>query len=196
MLSGELLLIISGLHQFDKLILRRIIMNNIKIFVLVFLFGLFVFTSAKANSPDNTLLRYYSAFLTINLNHSLESSKVLYHLSQEPKFDKDFLEEELNRIHKDIDNANDNIADMIINTMKDKKKAINNLLNDIDKQLAQVSIDLKTIDNKLNRQEDISSLISDIYKHVNKAENEDHKEIIRILGLKKFNEPVLVIPGV
>ena len=194
MLSGELLLIISGLHQFDKLILRRIIMNNIKIFVLVFLFGLFVFTSAKANSPDNTLLRYYSAFLTINLNHSLESSKVLYHLSQEPKFDKDFLEEELNRIHKDIDNANDNIADMIINTMKDKKKAIDNLLNDIDKQLAQVSLDLKTINNKLNGQEDISSLISDIYKHVNKAENEDHKEIIRILDLKKFDEPVILIP--
>ena len=169
-------------------------MYNVKIFVLVFSFGLFVFTTAKVNSPDNTLLRYYSAFLTINLNHSLESSKVLYHLSQEPTFDKNFLEGELNRIQKDIYNANDNIADIIINTMDDKKKAIDNLLNDIDKQLAQVSLDLKTINNKLNGQEDISSLISDIYKHVNKAENEDHKEIIRILDLKKFDEPVILIP--
>ena len=170
-------------------------MNSVKIYNLVILSGLLLIGTAGANSPDNTLLRYYSAFLTINLNHSLESSKVLYHLSQEPSFDKDFLEGELNRIQKDINNANDNIANMIINTMDDKKKVIDKLLNDVDEQLAQVSLDLKSINNKLNGQEDISSLISDIYEHVNKAENEDHKEIIRIMNLKKFDEPVMLIPG-
>ena len=170
-------------------------MNKVRVFILIFLFGSIAISTTSANSPDNTLIKYYSAYLTLNLNHALGSSRILYHLSQEPAFDKYFIEKEISRIQQDLDNANDNIDNIIINTIDDKKKAIDKLLDDIDEHLAQASIDLNTVTKRLKKQQDFSPVISDIYYQVNKAENEDHKEITRILKLKKFDEPVLVIPG-
>jgi len=171
-------------------------MKNVNILILFFLFGLLTTGTTLADSPDNTLLKYYSAYLTVNLNHAMGSSKILYHLSKEPTFDKDFLETELSRIQQDIDNANNNIANIIVNTVSDQKKSIDKYLDKIDEHLAQVSLDLDKIGKKLKEQKEFSPLISDIYYQVNKAENEDHKEISRILKLKVFDEPLLVKPKV
>ena len=143
---------------------------------------------------DNTLLKYYSALISIDLNHSIEASKVVYHLSKETKFDKEFLMSELNKVEQNIDNANINIANLLINTFDDQKKKVDNNIKNIDKHLAQASVDIKEIWTKLNKKEDISPLLSDIYYQVSKAENEDHKEINRILSLKAFPEPILVNP--
>ncbi|MCW8809628.1 MAG: hypothetical protein OQK64_01595, partial [Ignavibacteriaceae bacterium] len=60
--------------------------------------------------------------------------------------------------------------------------------------LSAVFIDIETIRTNLKKKEDISSYISDIYYQIKKAENEDHREIKRILNLKEFDEPVLVVP--
>ncbi len=171
-------------------------MKNVNILILFFLFGLLNTGTTLADSPDITLLKYYSAYLTVNLNHAMGSSKILYHLSKEPTFDKDFLETELSRIQQDIDNANNNIANIIVNTVSDQKKSIDKYLDKIDEHLAQVSLDLDKIGKKLKEQKEFSPLISDIYYQVNKAENEDHKEISRILKLKVFDEPLLVKPKV
>ena len=171
-------------------------MKNVYMLILIFLFGLFSISAAFADTPDNTLLKYYSAYLTVNLNHAIGSSKILYHLSKEQAFDKDFLETELNRIQQDIDNANNNIANIIVNTVGDQKKSIDKYLDNIDEHLAQVSLDLDKISKRLKEQKDFSPLISDIYYQVNKAENEDHEEISRILKLKVFDEPLLVKPEV
>lgn len=171
-------------------------MKNVNILILIFLFGLFATSATLADTPDNTLLKYYSAYLTINLNHAMGSSKILYHLSKEPAFDKDFLETELSRIQQDIENANNNIANIIVNTVGDQKRSIDKYLDKIDEHLAQVSLDIDKIDKKLKEQKEFSPLISDIYYLVNKAENEDHKEISRILKLKVFEEPLLVKPEV
>ena len=143
---------------------------------------------------DNTLLKYYSALISIDLNHSIEASKVVYHLSKETKFDKEFLMSELNKVEQNIDNANINIANLLINTFDDQKKKVDNNIKNIDKHLAQASVDINEIWTKLNEKEDISPLLSDIYYQVSKAENEDHKEINRILSLKAFPEPILVNP--
>lgn len=146
------------------------------------------------STPDNALLRYYSAYLTVDLNHAMGTSKILYHLSKEPAFDKDLLESKLNNIQQDIDNANNNIANIIVNTVGDRKITIDKYLDNIDEHLTQVSLDLDKINKSLKGHKDFSSLISDIYHQVNKAEKEDHKEISRILKLKEFDEPVLVMP--
>ena len=143
---------------------------------------------------DNTLLKYYSALISIDLNHSIEVSKVVYHLSKEAKFDKEFLKSELNKVQQNIDNANINIANLLINTFDDQKKKVDDNIKNIDKHLAQASVDINEIWTKLNEKEDISPLLSDIYYQVSKAENEDHKEINRILSLKAFPEPILVNP--
>lgn len=164
-------------------------------FLLLLSIGILAVSSTYADTPDNALLRYYSAYLTVNLNHAKESSKILYHLSQEPAFDKDFLESEISNIQKDIDNANNNIANIIVNTAGDRKMKIDKYLDNIDEHIAQVSLDLDKINKKLKAQKDFSPLISDIYHQVNKAENEDHIEISRILKLKEFDEPVLVMPN-
>lgn len=164
--------------------------------ILLFLLSFASLTAgnALANTPDNTLLRYYSAYLTVDLNHAIGTSKILYHLSQEKSIDKSFLESELSRIQQDIDNANNSIANIIINTDEDRKISIDKYLDKIDEHLAQVSLDLKEINKKLKGQKAFSKLVSDIYHSVNKAENEDHKEISIILKLKKFDEPLLLVP--
>jgi len=49
-------------------------------------------------SPDNTLIKYYSAFLSLNLTHALDEARIIYHLSKEPSFRKDLMENEINKI--------------------------------------------------------------------------------------------------
>lgn len=167
-------------------------MKRSNILILSLLFGFFITNFALADPPDNTLLKYHSAYLSINLNHALESSKIIYNLTKEPSFDKKHLENDLNRIKQDIDDANINVANILINTLAEKKKSIDKYLKNIDEHLAQASLDLKAISEKLQKQQDFAPLISDIYHQINKAENEDHREIKRILKLKSFNEPVLI----
>lgn len=167
-------------------------MKRLNILILSLLFGFFITNFASADPPDNTLLKYHSAYLSINLNHALEASKIIYNLTKEPTFDKKHLEKDLNRIKQDIDDANINVANILINTLAEKKKLIDKYLKNIDEHLAQASLDLKAISEKLQKQQDFAPLISDIYHQINKAENEDHKEIKRILKLKSFNEPVLI----
>jgi len=166
----------------------------LKIIAVVLFLCLTAENACSTNPPDNTLIRYYSALLTITLNQTLESSKVIYHFSKEPSFDKNFLEDQLDKIQKYIGYANNNIANIVINTMDEQKKNIDKYLINIDEHLSQASLDIQEIRNKLREEEDISPIISDIYYQISKAENEDHKEIKRILNLKEFDEPVLVAP--
>ena len=174
---------------------RRIVMNNLKILSVLFLFVLSFPGVSLADGSDNTVLKYYSAFLSVDLNHALGSSKIIYHLSQKQSFDKNFLDDELSRIQEDINRANNDIANIIINTIGDHKKAISKYLENIDKHLSQASLDLRQITDKINKQENFTPLISDIYYQINKAETEDHKEIARTLELKQFEEPLLVKPA-
>ena len=98
------------------------------------------------------------------------------------------------RIKEDIDNANNNIANIIINTNESKKSATEKLLKSIDEHLSQIALDLKSVSVKMKKEEKFSSLISDIYYQINKAENEDHREIKRILELKELDEPLIIEP--
>jgi hypothetical protein len=169
-------------------------MQKVKILILVLFFSLSATFAFSSNPPDNTLIKYYSALLTINLNHSLGSSKVIYYLSKEPSFDKNFLEDQLDKIQQHIKFANNNIANIIFNTMDEQKKQIDVYLKNIDEHLSQALLNIQIIRKKLENKEDISPIISKIYYQLNKAENEDHQEIKRILKLKTLDEPLLVVP--
>jgi hypothetical protein len=164
--------------------------------ILVFALSLSLITGYvyPSDPPDNTLVKYYSALLTLNLTHSLESYKIIYHLTKEPSFDKNFLENQLDKIQMYIGYANSNIANMVLNTLDEHKKAIDIYLKNIDEHLSQTLLDIEKIRTKLNDKEDIAPIISKIYYQLNKAENEHHKEIKRILKLKAFDEPILVVP--
>jgi hypothetical protein len=167
-----------------------------KLKVLAFLF-IISFYAAYANpviSPDNTLLKYYSALLTLNLNHAMDASRIIYHLSMEPSFDKNFLENELNKIQQNVEYANTNIANIILNTLDNKKQEIDKPLKNIDKHLAQVLVDIKEIRSKLKDSQSVTRDLSDIYFQINTSENDDHQEIKRILNLKTDEEPLLVVP--
>jgi len=145
-------------------------------------------------SPENTLIKYYSAFLSLNLNHALDEARIIYHLSKEPSFRKDLMENEINKINQRIKDANADIANIIINTADSKKNEIDKSLKSIDEHLAQVKLDINAIHLKLKNDESISKLISDIYAQIDKAENKDHLELKRILNLKSSEDPLLVIP--
>jgi hypothetical protein len=169
-------------------------MQKVKILILVLFFSLSATFAFSSNPPDNTLIKYYSALLTINLNHSLGSSKVIYYLSKEPSFDKNFLEDQLDKIQQHIKFANNNIANIIFNTMDEQKKQIDVYLKNIDEHLSQALLNIQIIRKKLENKEDISPIISKIYYQLNKAENVDLQEIKRILKLKTLDEPLLVVP--
>ena len=169
-------------------------MKAINILVIAFFLNVILGFNVIPQTPDNNLIKYYSALLTINLNHSSELTKVLYSLIKEPAFDKDFLEDQLNKIQQNIDEANDDIASISINTLNEQSKAIDPYINSIDKYLANVLVDIESIRTDLKNESNISSYISDMYFQIKNAENEDHREIKRILNLKDFDEPVLVVP--
>ncbi len=167
-------------------------MKTSKLLVLFLLMGLSVSTFALTDPPNNALLKYYSAYLSLNLNRAMERAKIIYHFKNEPSFDKNTLEKELSIIKEDIDDANANIANIVTNMLDKNKKSVDKYLKNIDRHFAQVNVDLKSIPGKFKKQEDIAPLLSDIYYQINKAENEDHKEIKRILNLKALDEPVFV----
>ena len=169
-------------------------MNKIRILIFVLFLSLINAAVYPSNSPDNTLLKYYSALLTLNLNHSMEASGIIYHLSKEPAFDKKFLEDEITKLQQNVEYANNDIANIIFNTIDSKKIEIDKSLKNIDKHLAQVLVDFKEIKNRLTKSENISPYLSDIYHQIEIAENEDHQEIKKILYLKSDEEPLLVIP--
>ena len=169
-------------------------MNKLKIFVLVFSLGFSFNFAYPSYQPDNTIIKYYSALLGVNLNHCIESSKIIYHLSKEPAFEKRILENQLNIIEEFIGYANGNISDLLLNTTDEEHKQIDANLKNIDEHLSQAFEDIKSIRNSLNKQEEVYSMISDLYQQLHKAENEDHREIKRILKLKDFDEPVLLEP--
>jgi hypothetical protein len=169
-------------------------MKRLSIFIFVTLFGIAAGFNYSSHQPDNNLIKYYSALLSIDLNQSSEAAKIIYSLSKEPSFDKGFLENQLNKIKQNIEYANNDIASITINTLTDQRKKIDKYLNNIDEHLSSVSLDLESIRTRLEKDEDISPIISDIYYQLKKAENEDHFEIQKILNLKDFDEPVLVVP--
>jgi hypothetical protein len=169
-------------------------MKAFKILVLALFLSLISRYAYPSNNPDNSLIKYYSALLTLNLNHSMESSKVIYYFSKEPSFDKNFLEGQLDGIQEHIGYANSDIANVVLNTLDDQKKQIDKYLKNIDEHLSQSLLDIKSIRTKLDKKEDVSPIISDMYYQISKAEREDHKEIISILKLKTFEEPLLVVP--
>ena len=171
-------------------------MKKLRIYSVILF--LFVFTGYSSHNslPDNTLLKYYSALLTLNLNHAMESSRIIYHLSKESAFNKDLLEDVLNKIEQNVGYANTNIANITLNVDEVKKTAINNSLKNIDEHLAQVEVDIKAIHNNLKNDKSVTKNLSDIYFQIQKAENEDHHEIRRILKLKDDEEPLLVEPEI
>jgi len=169
-------------------------MKTLNIFIIAFVFNIITGVNVLAHTPDNNLIKYYSALLTINLNHSSETAKVIYSLLKKPTFDKEFLEDQLGKIQQNIKYANDDIASISINTLTDQRKTLDPYINNIDKHLAAVLVDIENIRAHLNKEEEISSYISDIYYQIQKAENNDHSEIKRILSLNDFDEPALVVP--
>ena len=168
--------------------------KSLRIFVFILIISLISGYTFSQHTPDNSLIKYYSALLTLNLNHSSEAAKVIYYLSEEPSFDESFLTDQLDKIQQNIEYANNNIASITINTFTDQKKMIDQYLNNIDDHLSAVLVDIESIRTHLKKKEEISSYISDIYYQIKKAENEDHREIKKILNLKDFKEPVLVVP--
>ena len=168
--------------------------RTLSIFIFIFSISLLSGYTFSHSTPDNNLIKYYSTLLTLNLNHSSEAAKVIYYLSEEPSFNEDFLTDQLDKIQQNIEYANNNIASITINTLADQKKSIDKYLKNIDEHLSAALVDIESIRSHLRKKEEISSYISDIYYQIKKAENEDHREIKRILNLKDFDEPVLVAP--
>ena len=164
--------------------------------ILIFIMSISLISgyAFSQHKPDNSLIKYYSALLTLNLNHSSEAARVIYYLSEEPSFNEDFLTDQLDKIQQNIEYANNNIASITINTVSDQEKSIDKYLKNIDEHLSNALTDIESIRTHLKKKEEISSYISDIYHQIKKAENEDHTEIKRILNLKEFGEPVLVAP--
>ena len=168
--------------------------RTLSIFIFILSISLLPGYTFSHNTPDNNLIKYYSTLLTLNLNHSSEAAKVIYYLSEEPSFNEDFLTDQLDKIQQNVEYANNNIASITINTIADQKKSIDKYLKNIDEHLSAALVDIESIRTHLKKKEEISSYISDIYYQIKKAENEDHREIKRILKLKDFDEPVLVAP--
>lgn len=169
-------------------------MNKLKVLIFALILVISSLGITKADSPDNSLIKYYSASLSLNLNYAMEASKIIYQLSKEDNFNKNLLETISNKIKQNLDDANTDIANIILNTMGNKKDAIDKYLKNIDTHLAQASVDLKSIGNKLNNKEDVALVISDMYYQIKKAENEDHQQITKILKIKKLEAPSLVAP--
>jgi len=169
-------------------------MKKLSVYISVLLLSIAAGFTYSSHAPDNSLIKYYSALLTLNLNHASEAAKVIYYLSEEPSFNEDFLTDQLDKIQTNVEYANNNIASITINTLNDQEKSVDKYLKNIDEHLSASLVDIESIRTHLKKKEEISSYISDIYYQIKKAENEDHREIKRILNLKDFDEPVLVTP--
>ena len=155
--------------------------TKLKLFIIVFFVTATAFT-AFANNGDNVLARYYSNRLSFNLNHILNLTKGLYQLSGEPRFKKEYLETELIQLDDEIKYSNIDIANMTKYMPEEDIERIQKYLDNIDGHLAQVYVDIKNLRKHLNsnQQVNIPGLISDIYSDIKQAENEDHREIIKL----------------
>jgi hypothetical protein len=142
-----------------------------------------------ANIETEVMAKYYSKLLSYNLTHIMDLSRILYHLAEEPSFEKGYLENELNRIEEEIKYTNDDIANMVKYIPEENLDRVRKYLDNIDKHLAQVYVDTKTLREKLNLNEkvNISAVISDIYYQLKRAENEDHFEIRKIQNYMNDN---------
>ena len=131
--------------------------NKIILLFVSLLFFLLINSSVKGQiaiekTPVN-VDKYYSEFLSNNLNYTMQASKILYHLSKEKAFDKEFFLLELNRIENEIGTANYNISKMVINTPKETLPKIDKYLKSIDQHLAQVTLDIDKLHKYLKEKE-------------------------------------------
>ena len=161
---------------------------KIKLFIVAF----FLISSSLTSMADNdteVMAKYYSKLLTYNLTHIMDLSRSLYHLSEEPSFKKEYLENELNRIDDEIKYTNDDIATMVKYISEENLVNLQKYLDNIDEHLAQVYVDIKTLREKLysNEKVNIPEVISDIYYQIKRAENEDHLEIRKIQNYMNDN---------
>ncbi len=148
-------------------------------------FILFVITlvgTSYANTKIDDLAQFYSQLLSYNLNHIIELVEGLDHLSDEPGIDKEHLETRLNLLDNEVYYANGNIVNMIKYIPERNLERLQKYLDNIDKHLAQVYVDVKILRKKLNTNEQVNipKLASDITHQIKQAENEDHLEIKKI----------------
>lgn len=155
--------------------------------VALFLISLSV--PSMANTKTEEIARYYSKLLSYNLIHIMDITRSLYHLSEEPNFEKDYLLKELNRLDDEIKFTNDDIASMVKYLSEGKVVKLRKYLDNIDKHLAQAYVDINTCRQKLNINEmvNIPGVMSDIYYQIQRAENEDHLEIRKIQNYMNDN---------
>ncbi|MFZ0454786.1 MAG: hypothetical protein WCE54_02220 [Ignavibacteriaceae bacterium] len=161
------------------------------------LFLLLVIIITMSFSTEQTQRRiildeFYSEFLSLNLIHAMQSADVLYHLSKEPSFSKELLESELDRIDENVNYGNAQISKMVVHASDENKVKVSRYLKSIDRHLAAVYVDTKTIRKDLKTDKNVTPYLSDIYFQLKDAEYQDHKEIKRILKFKIYTEPVIV----
>lgn len=142
---------------------------------------------ANTKVQDN-LERVYSSLLSANLNHCMEDAKTLYNLTSKNEFSKNLVEKDLNNITNYVDEANENISSMKEFYSKNELDKIGKYIESIDKHLAQVYVDVKSISEDLKDEKKISNSILNLYSEVEKAENLDHTELKRIRQIKVFEE--------
>ncbi len=169
-------------------------MKFLNFWLMVVFLNCTIIYAQNSVSTDNTLIKYYSALLSLNLNHAQSEAKIIYHFSKELSFNKEVLRNEIKKIRYNVDQANIDIANIVINVIDSKKLEIDKSLKTIDEHLAQAVVDLNQISDKLNNDKNVSSLLSDIYYQIDSAENEGHQELRKTLNLKSSEDPLLVIP--
>ena len=145
-----------------------------------------------ANTESDVMAKYYSRLISYNMNHIMDLTRSLYHLTEEPSFKKEYLESEINRLKEIVEDTNDEIAEMKKYISVEHVKKIQIYLDNIDQHLAQVYLDIKTLRGKLTDDINIPNLVSDIYYQVKIAENEDHLEIKKIQNYT--NEHLAEVP--
>jgi hypothetical protein len=164
-------------------------------FLWVILFGILIFSiegSPMSNPADYTIVKYYSTFLYLNLNHAIESSKVIYNLSKEDSFSIEFLESELEQLDDNIKYANIDISQIVFNTPEEKKLGLDESFKSIDKHLAQAAEDIKLIKKDFSKRENITRLMTDIFFQVKTARDIDYEAIKEKQNIKPFNEPNII----
>ena len=150
--------------------------------LIVIVFILTSVSNSNTNNKIDDLAQYYSELLSYNLNHTIELVESLDKLSRESGIDKENLEARLNSLDSEINFANGNISNMIKYIPEENLERIQKYLDNIDKHLAQVYVDINFLRKKLNTNEQVNipKFASDITNHIKQAENEDHLEIKKI----------------
>ena len=158
-------------------------------FIIVAFFLILSIVTSSAKSNTDVLAEYYSKLLSYNLTHIMDLTRSLYHLYKEPSFKKEYLEHELNRLDDEIKYTNTDIAIMIEHISKEDLERIQEYLDNIDKHLAQVYVDIKTLRDELNSNEQVNipKVVSDIYYQIKNAENKDHLEIKKLQNYMNDN---------